>query len=244
MAGPVGQEAAVAEAVIGILMLETRFPRPPGDVGNPLTWRFPVRLRVVAGARAETVVHTRAEALVPAFCAAARELVAEGARGIVANCGFLALHQEALAEAAGVPVLSSSLLQVALAERLLPPGQRAGVLTIAPGSLTPAHLAAAGARPDTPIEGVPAGGALAGPILGDGPHLDMAAAEAEMVAAAQRLAARPKVGALVFECTNMAPYAAAVQRATGLPVHTMVGLIEWFHAALAVPVWPRGGVSD
>ena len=37
-------------ATVGILMLETRFPRIPGDMGNALTWPFPVQYRVVRGA--------------------------------------------------------------------------------------------------------------------------------------------------------------------------------------------------
>ena len=37
-------------ASIGILMLETRFPRIPGDMGNAATWPFPVQYRVVKGA--------------------------------------------------------------------------------------------------------------------------------------------------------------------------------------------------
>ena len=35
---------------IGILMLDTKFPRIPGDIGNALTFPFPVRYRKVSGA--------------------------------------------------------------------------------------------------------------------------------------------------------------------------------------------------
>ena len=37
-------------ARVGILMLETRFPRIPGDMGNAETWPFPVLYKVVPGA--------------------------------------------------------------------------------------------------------------------------------------------------------------------------------------------------
>ena len=37
-------------ASVGILMLETRFPRIPGDMGNAETWPFPVLYKVVPGA--------------------------------------------------------------------------------------------------------------------------------------------------------------------------------------------------
>ena len=33
--------------MLGILMLQTRFPRLPGDIGHPVTWRMPVRYRTV-----------------------------------------------------------------------------------------------------------------------------------------------------------------------------------------------------
>ena len=35
------------EPVVGILMLKTTFPRPPGNIGNPDTWPFPVRYAMV-----------------------------------------------------------------------------------------------------------------------------------------------------------------------------------------------------
>ena len=54
-------------ATVGILMLETRFPRIPGDMGNALTWPFPVLYRVVPQASPDRVVRRRAEGLLPAF---------------------------------------------------------------------------------------------------------------------------------------------------------------------------------
>ncbi|WP_413835111.1 hypothetical protein [Desulfobacula sp.] len=33
-------------AAVGILMLETKFPRVCGDIGNGVTWPFPVLMRV------------------------------------------------------------------------------------------------------------------------------------------------------------------------------------------------------
>ncbi|KAB7591726.1 aspartate/glutamate racemase family protein, partial [Verminephrobacter sp. Larva24] len=47
---------AVYGAPLGILMLEARFARIPGDMGNGRTWPFPVLYRVVPGASPEKVV--------------------------------------------------------------------------------------------------------------------------------------------------------------------------------------------
>ena len=51
---------AIYGAALGILMLEERFPRIPGDMGNATTWPFPGLYRVVKGASPERVVLHRA----------------------------------------------------------------------------------------------------------------------------------------------------------------------------------------
>jgi Asp/Glu/hydantoin racemase len=229
---------AVYGASLGILMLEARFPRIPGDMGNAATWPFPVLYRVVRGASPERVVLRKAEGLLQDFLDAARELVALGADGITTNCGFLSLFQRELAAQCRVPVATSSLMQAPLIERLLPPGRRVGILTISRASLTPAHLTAAGVAPDTPIAGTDDAREFSRVILNDELELDVAAAERDLLDAGDALVrAHPEVGAVVLECTNMCPYAAALQAHLGLPVFDMVSFIGWFHAGLAPRTW-------
>lgn len=214
---------------LGLLMLHTRFPRPPGDVGHPDTFAFPVRRRVVAGATPARVVRGRDPAALQPFIDTARALVAEGCDAIATSCGFLALWQRELQAALPVPVWSSSLLQ--LAER---PGRRCGVITIEAASLTPAHLGAVGADPATPVEGIEAGSPLHRTLLQDLPELDEADAQRQVLAAAARLRARhPAVDTLVLECTNLPPYAQALRAATGLPVLDVVTLLHARMAGLA-----------
>ena len=230
---------AVYGAAVGILMLEARFPRIPGDVGNATTWPFPVLYKVVRGASPERVVRRRAEGLLEAFVAGGRELVAQGADGIVTNCGFLSLFQEELASACGVPVATSALMQAPLIERLLPPGRRVGVLTVSEASLTPEHLAAAGVALDTPIVGTDGGREFTRVLLGNELELDVAAAERDILDAGDRLVARhPEVGAVLLECTNMCPYARALRDRLGLPVFDMVSFVTWFHGGLVPRRWP------
>lgn len=224
---------AVYGAAVGILMLEARFPRIPGDLGNALTWPFPVLYRVVRGASPERVVRRRAEGLLPAFLEAARELVAMGADGITTNCGFLSLFQGELAAALAVPVATSSLMQAATVQALLPPGRKVGILTISAESLTPAHLRAAGVPEGTPMVGTEDGREFSRAILGDCATLDPEAAEADLLEAAERLLREhPEVGAILLECTNMCPYARAVADRTGLPVFDMAGFVAWFQNGL------------
>lgn len=227
-------------ASIGILMLEARFPRIPGDMGNALTWPFPVHYKIVRDASPDRVVRRGAEGLLPAFIAAAEELAADGVDGITTNCGFLSLFQDDLAAAAGLPVAASSLMQVAMVARLLPPGKCPGILTISGSTLTAEHLDKAGVPEGTPIGTTEGGREFTRAILGNEPELDTALAEADNVAAARDLVVNhPEVGALVLECTNMTPYAPAMRAATGLPVFTIESFVTWFQAGLVPRRFPR-----
>ncbi len=224
---------AVYGVDVGILMLEARFPRIPGDMGNARTWPFPVRYRVVRSASPDLVVRRGAPGMLEPFIAAGRELAEEGCRLITTNCGFLSLFQAELAAALPCPVATSSLMQARMIEATLPPGRRVGALTISAATLTPAHLAAAGCPADMPVWGVAEGCEFQRVILGNEERLDVAQAEADMVSAAlafQR--AHPELGAILFECTNMPPYKRAVAEATGLPVYSIETLLHWLVAAL------------
>jgi len=225
---------AVYGAALGILMLEARFARVPGDMGNGQTWPFPVLYRVVRGASPERVVLDGARGLLPDFIAAARDLVDLGAEAITTNCGFLSLFQAELAGAVAVPVATSSLMQVPWVQATLPPGRRVGVVTVSAASLTARHLEAAGVPPDTPIAGTENGREFFRVLIkAEKNDLDTAQAEQDILAAGRDLVARhPEVGAIVLECTNMPPYAAALQAELGLPVYDIYSLIGWFHAGI------------
>lgn len=225
---------SVYGASLAILMLDTRFPRVHGDIGNAETWPFPVIYKVVRGATSDRVVRRGAEGLVEAFAEAAREVVALGADGIGTTCGFLSLFQKEIAAAAGVPVATSSLMQVPWVQSLLPPGRRVGVITISGATLTAAHLEAAGAPADTPVVGTESGREFTRAIIDDGETIDVEAARADLLDAGERLlASHPDVGALVLECANMGPYARALNRRFNLPVFDVISFLTWFQAGLS-----------
>lgn len=221
-------------AALGVLMLEARFPRIPGDMGNATTWPFPVLLRVVRGASPGRVVLEGARGLLDDFVDAARDLVDLGAEGITTNCGFLSLFQRELAARVKVPVATSALLQVPLVQATLPPGRRVGVITVSKASLSDAHLDAAGVPRDTPIVGTEGGREFFRVLIGgEAQDMDVRLAARDILEAGRDLVARhPEVGAIVLECTNMPPYAHALREALGLPVFDIYSLITWFHAGL------------
>jgi hypothetical protein len=57
----------MGKAAIGILMLDTKFPRVLGDIGHKETWDFPVHMRVVHGASASQVIEDDPRLLLPEF---------------------------------------------------------------------------------------------------------------------------------------------------------------------------------
>lgn len=217
---------------LGILMLDTHFPRIPGDVGHPASFDFDVRYRVVQGATPEAIVKGDSRHWIEAFISAGQNLVAEGCSGLATTCGFLTLAREEIANGCGVPVASSALEQIQMLMTTLPPDKTVGILTISAASLSRDHLEAADAPPDTPVQGLD-GSSFAHSILGNLKTLDTKAAEREMVEAAQALCAEhPEVGAIVLECTNMPPYAAAVAQVTGRPVFSILSYLAWVHSGL------------
>lgn len=221
-------------ARVGILMLDTKWPRPSGDTGNALTWPFPVLYKVVRGATAKVVIHEKGKGLGQAFLDAAAELVREGADGITTTGGFLAIFQKDLTAHVKVPVASSSLMQIPLVQRLLSPGKRVGVLSVHGDRLGPDHWDAVGAPHDTPVMGTENGREFTRVMLNDEMEMDYELAEQDILEAGDELLRRnPDVGAIVCENHNMAPYAAALNGRLRIPIFTVYTFVTWFHAGLA-----------
>ena len=232
------------EISIGILILETRFPRIPGDIGYAGTWDFPVIYHRVPQATPDRIVKNpsfqdRTSALHQAFIEGAQELVKKGVAGIVSSCGFLTLLQQDLQAAVPVPIMTSALMQIPLVMKILPKDTKPGIMTISAESLTPDHLRLAGVETSLPTEAPDPASDFVRSILGNLPQMDIDQARAENIKTARRLChTHPEVGAIVLECTNMAPYAADIQQATGRPVFSAVTMVNWLYASLSSPSFP------
>jgi hypothetical protein len=207
---------------LGVVMLDTRFPRLPGDIGHPDAFGVRVRQRVVPGAGPGKIVQTaaglRAANVAPAFVQAVQALTNEGALAITTSCGFLVLLQGELQAAVAVPVVTSSLLQL---PGLLVRQRKVGVLTISSTALGADHLLAAGVPRerlgDVLIQGVDPAGEFAAAILGNRETMDIEKARRDVVEAAMALKQRePSLQAVVLECTNLPPHRQAIKAATGL----------------------------
>jgi hypothetical protein len=212
-------------------MLDTRFPRIEGDIGNAASFDFPVIYQRLEGIGPSDAVaaHPDKPRVMAALAANAQKLAAAGAVGISTSCGFLALYQKELAGVSPVPVATSALMLIPTLE-----GRQVGVITASARNLTPAHLVAVGAPADTPVEGMPEGGAFAATFLANGTTLDRDAVEGEAIAAGRELMRKhPRIDAIVLECTNLPPYKPALVRSLGVQVHDVRDLLADFHASLS-----------
>jgi len=219
---------------IGVLMLETQFPRIPGDIGNATTWDFPVLYKIIKKATPDLVVRKGAPGLLEPFIRGAQELEKEGVRAITTNCGFLALFQKEMASAVNIPVFTSSLMQVPFAYMMLKQSQKVGIITIHSKSLTQKHLSCVGAdKIPHIIYGTEGEEEFSRVILGDEMELDVNKSREELVRVAKRMVSEhPEVGAIVLECTNMPPYAAAIQKEIDLPIFDIYTLVIMVYHAV------------
>ena len=215
-------------AVLGIIMLDTQFPRPLGDVGHPETFGVSVHLDRIKGVWPAKVVTSAASLrqarLVAGFQSIVRAMQMRGVQAITTSCGFLVLLQKELQAVTKLPVVTSSLLQL---PSLLAKEPKVGVLTISSSSLGVEHLRAAGVPKerlkDVIIQGMPPSGEFASKILGNQASLDLAKAQQEATQAALALQARaPELRTLLLECTNLPPYKAAIEAATGWQVLSLI----------------------
>jgi hypothetical protein len=145
-----------ASATLGILLVKTHFRRYQGDIGNQDTWSFPVRYQVVEEAIPQRMGHLDQHDLLEPFKRAAQVLIDAGVVGLTTSCGYLSYYQQELAAWSPVPIVTSSLLQYPLVQRLLPGGKRPLILTFDSQTLRGDYLAKVGIPTDAHVVGMPA----------------------------------------------------------------------------------------
>ena len=219
---------------IGILLVDCRTPFIPGDVGNASTYPFPVIYRTIPDFTLTKLIDERDKSETPKVVATARELEAMGVRAIASDCGYMIHFQAEVAAAVKVPAILSSLIQLPMLERSIGPDRRIGLICANKSRLTPDMLLLAGMNdPDrVVIRGMEHSKAFRSPILDEEPLLDDAMIEKDITATAlELLSAHPEVGPILLECSNMPPYARALQQATGRPIFDFTTLIGLYQAA-------------
>jgi len=222
---------------IGIIRIGALwFPYMPGNINNPTTFNFPVYYKWMEGSPGiDQIITTEPD---PAFLEkaikAAKALEQMGCRAIIGSCGYFASFLTEIATAVNVPCFLSSLMQVPIISRALKPTQKVGiicangrVLSSAPAleacRIDPSTIVIAGAENLSQMQNV---------IQSRG-HLNNVKFEQELVMLAKEMVTNnPDVGAILLECTEMPPYAWAIQKAVRLPVFDFTTMVNWVYNAV------------
>jgi hypothetical protein len=211
----------ICGATIGVLCLESYFPKPPGHIKNPSSLPFPVLYEMIDGVTVPDLLNNPTLDLLEPFLTGARKLEREGVLAITGSCGFLALFQRELAAAVNIPVFASSLIQVPLAYQMT-----------GASALTDAHFNAIGAG-DIPVavQGMENSTEFAEVILKyQRTEMDTDLIEAEVIDAAHKLMTRvPNIRSLVLECTDLPPYASKLRQEFRLPIYDLTTLATMAH---------------
>lgn len=213
---------------LGVLMLNTHFPRPLGDIGNPGSFAQLVEFLTVPSATPGTVVsrETIAAEVVQGFIDGAQILVERGCTMITTSCGFACAIHDELEHAIAVPFVSSALNQIPALIGQLGAHTPLPVITYDGRVLSKRHFGRFWSD-NVVIQGIEDGQELYQVIQHDRPELNVQLAEQDVLnSVALVLERHPSSQAIVFECTNLPPYRQAVEKRFGLPVYDIFSALE------------------
>lgn len=215
---------------VGVLMLDTVFPRIPGDIGNATTFGYPVCYHIVQGASTDRIMAEQPDVkLIDPFIEGARLLEKMGVRLITTSCGFLGPFQPYLSDAVKIPVITTALIQVPTVSAMVG-GRKVAVLVEKAHILTENHFQGAGwSSKEIPVvvHGMPDDAYFPTVFIGNSREADIERLAADMTALGKSLiAAHPDVGAVVCECTNFVPFNRALQDVVKVPVFDIVTLVH------------------
>ncbi len=216
------------QPVVGIIMLDTKFPRFPGDIGNPQSFsQMDVKTiyHRVPAATVDTVVTGQgiAPEVAEQLLAAAKGFRLRSVDLVLTSCGYLGELQQPLQDAAGAPVVASSLVLLPSLQLVFGAGTL-GVMTYDARRLKPHHLSLQNKDAsldhqhsgDLQIQGMESSPAFYNMIANDETQADFQQLQREVITVAKTFA--PLVSALVLECTNLSPFKNEIRKAAGVPV--------------------------
>lgn len=229
----VPRERAVGGAAIGILVIDAWYPMLPGNVANAGTYDFPVMYKVLKGVGPQMIM-SGDPAIIDMIISGGRELIEQGARAVVGACGSFANYQRQVAEALEAPTFLSVMLQVPLILQSLKPDQKLGVLAASAAALTPKVHEECGITAPERLVITEALALSEFQVLAQcqGRFNSRRLEEQLVRLAIDFVRKNPEIGALLLQCSDLPPYAWAIQQSVGLPVFDMNVLIHWVHQAV------------
>lgn len=218
---------------VGIIMLDSSFPRIVGDIGNAKTWNYPVLYKKVEGKVPNKVVLDLTKDDIEPFVQAAKELEAEGVKAITTSCGFLSLFQQELSEAVSIPVFTSSLLFVPMLARMIDLKRKVGILTANKKTLSSMHLNKVGIDESTvKIVGLEDKKVFTNYTVYNWDQVDINECRKELQEAANELMNDDTVSVVVLECTNMSPFIKDISDIVKVPVFDIVTMVNMYYNGL------------
>ena len=232
---PLRPGAHYSGAPVGILLLDGDMIWGPGSVANASSFGYPVQFQVAKDLGATDILEQADEYSIAQITQAARTLEQNGARVIVGACGYFIKFQEHVRDAVNVPVALSSLLQIPMIINNLSRQQTLGVVTAIKGQVDDAMLLSSGV--DTTeriiVDAIEQGGNFIDCGLGKTDVFIPDELEANVLATVEQMVTEnPSIGAILLECSEFPPFAAAVSDSTGLPVFDFISMIDYFAGAL------------
>jgi glutamate racemase len=214
---------------IGVLCLESTFPKPRGHIRNPRTYDFPVVCSVVKGVDIPKLLFDPQPELLQPFIDAAKQLEQDGVAAITGSCGFLARFQAELAAAVDIPVFVSSLLQLPIMRLMHGASANIGILTASANALSVDHFKnTASDINDYAIRGMKGYPEFWETIIeGKRNDFDMIKLEEEICHSAKQLVSDSNLDALLLECTDLSAFSHQIQQATNIPVYDINSLVEY-----------------
>ena len=226
----------VAGVSVGILQLRAVLPMVPGHIANATTFDFPLLYREMLPENLYTIMALDPEAdqgFLDEAVKACNWLELQGVRAIVGNCGFFGTFQNAIQERIDTPFFSSSLVQLPTILTCLPRSKKVGVVTANGPVLEEAPAiencgVSAEDRKSRVIIAGAEGPEFTKVLQQTGEPFDVQKLEEEIVAAARSIVDNnDDIGAMLLECTELAPAAYAVQNAVRVPVYDYSTLIRF-----------------
>ena len=220
---------------IGILMLDSQFPRIVGDVGNAKTWKYPVLYKVVEGFKPDKVVLNLEMNDIEPFIEAALELQNMGVKAITTSCGFLAMFQKEIVKYLSIPVFTSTLVMLPMLCRIT---GKVLVLSANSEKLTYKHLEAACgdlAPYQYKIIGTQNKNSFTNFTVENWKSVDTNQCEKDILETLhEELDKDNSYKCILLECTNLPPYTDAIRNEFQLPVFDIISLTDFVYSSVKI----------
>lgn len=219
---------------VGIIMLDTKFPRIPGDIGNALSFDYPVLFDKVVDWKPKKVVLDLTKQDIKPFIDAARRLEESGCKIISTSCGFLSLFQKEIADSVNVSVFTSALLMAPMVKRTISSEKKVCILTANKKTLSDEHLKSVGiVRDDYIIYGLEDEKTFTNFTVQNWDEVDIDECRNDLKKVTERaIQEHSEIGAFVLECTNMPPFTNDIKQLSGLPVYDIISLLGFARNAV------------